>query len=138
MLCFRSETVQDVFLWGGVGQVRPRILHVGKYLAGTALAGHQTELQQLFDELSIRYNLKANTRFNYTKFASVYHEVSGFADVPISDALKILYEAGLMCVHADSGTYFYFRENPIRYDYDKWKNYSFELHVGLWKLFHIW
>lgn len=106
--------------------------------AGTALAGHQTELQQLFDELSIRYNLKANTRFNYTKFASVYHEVSGFADVPISDALKILYEAGLMCVHADSGTYFYFRENPIRYDYDKWKNYSFELHVGLWKLFHIW
>lgn len=33
MLCFRSETVQDVFLWGGVGQVRPRILHVGKYLA---------------------------------------------------------------------------------------------------------
>lgn len=106
--------------------------------AGTVLAGRRCELQQLFDELSMRYNLKENTRFTYTKFAAVYREISELADIPISDALKILYEAGLMCVHADSGTYFYFRENPIRYDYDKWKNYTFELHVGLWKLFHIW
>lgn len=106
--------------------------------AGTLLAGHQVELQQLFDELSIRYNLKDNTRFTYTKFASVYQDISGLADIPISESLKILYEAGLMCVHADTGTYFYFRENPIRYDFDKWKNYTFELHVGLWKWFHIW
>ena len=66
----------------------------------------QVELQQLFDELSIRYNLKDNTRFTYTKFASVYQDISGLADIPISESLKILYEAGLMCVHADTGTYF--------------------------------
>ena len=106
--------------------------------AGTVLAAHQNDLQHLFDELTVRYNLQENTRFNYANFASVYNEISEFSDIPISEALKILYEAGLMCVHADTGTYFYFRENPIRYDFDKWKNYTFELHVGLWKWFHIW
>ena len=107
-------------------------------LAGTVLSGHQTGLTKLFDELAERYNLKSNTRFNFSKFSTVYHEIPELADIPISDALRIFYEIGLMCVHTDSGTYFYFRENPIQYDYEKWKHYTFELHVGLWKLFHIW
>jgi len=107
-------------------------------LAGTSLAGHEEAVLRLFDELSTKYNLQANTRFDYPKFSAVYQETSGLEGVPISDALKILYEAGIMCVHTKFGTFSFFRENPLRYDYNIWKESTFELHVGLWKKFHIW
>ena len=107
-------------------------------LAGTSLAGREEEILRLFDELSTKYNLQANTRFDYVKFNTVYQETSGLEDIPISDALKILYEAGIMCVHTKIGTYSFFRENPLRYDHNIWKESKFELHVGLWKKFHIW
>ena len=92
----------------------------------------------LFDRLVTKYNLKTCTTFDYPKFNEVYQDISGFEDVPISDALKILYEAGMMCVHTKLGTFYYFRENPLRYDFDTWKESTFELHIGLWKKFHIW
>lgn len=107
-------------------------------LSGTSLAGHEDALLQLFDRLVSKYNLQTNTRFDYSKFSEVFQETSGFEDVPISDALKILYETGIMCVHTKLGTYSFFRENPLRYDFNVWKESTFEIHVGLWKKFHIW
>ena len=68
----------------------------------------------------------------------LYQEISGLEDIPVSDALKILYEAGMMCVHTKLGTFSYSRENPLRYDFDTWKESMFELQLGLWKKSHIW
>ena len=107
-------------------------------LTGTALAGRSEALLQLFDGLTTKYNLKSNTRFDYSKFIDIYQQTPGVADIPVPIALKILYEAGLMCVHTKLGTYSYFRENPLRFDLDLWKESIYELHVGLWKKFHIW
>lgn len=107
-------------------------------LTGTPLAGCGELLSQLFDRLVNKYNLKTCTRFDYQKFNEVYQEIAGLEGIPVSDALKILYEAGMMCVHTKLGTFYYFRENPLRYDIDTWKEASYELHLGLWKKFHIW
>lgn len=107
-------------------------------LTGTALAGRSEALLKLFDGLTTKYNLKQNTRFDYQKFVDIYQQTQGLDDVPVPIALKILYEAGIMCVRTKVGTYSYFRENPLRFELDLWKESIYELHVGLWKKFHIW
>lgn len=107
-------------------------------LAGTALAGSGEHLLNLFYKLVQKKNLRNNTRFNYIDFKESYEEIPELSDIPINIALKILYEAGMMCVHTNTGTYWNFRENPLAYDFDIWKSSIFEIHTGLWKKLHIW
>lgn len=107
-------------------------------LAGTVLGNQEAALLKLFNDLSTRYNLKSNTRFDFSKFKTIYQEIPELQDIPISDSLRILYEVGMMCVHTNLGTFLYYRENPLEYDYNIWKESTFDLHVGLWKKFHIW
>jgi hypothetical protein len=73
-------------------------------LTGTALAGRSAALLQLFDGLATKYNLKANTRFDYAKFIDLYQQTPGLEGIPAPTALKILYEAGIMCVRTKLGT----------------------------------
>lgn len=107
-------------------------------LAGTALAGRGEHLLNLFYKLVQKKNLRNNTRFNYIDFKESYEEIPELSDIPINIALKVLYEAGMMCVHTNTGTYWNFRENPLAYDFDIWKSSIFEIHTGLWKKLHIW
>lgn len=107
-------------------------------LSGTVLSGRGDQLLNFFNRLVQGHNLKSNTRFNYSDFNNVYQENSELADIPIVDILKILYEVGIMCVHTNSGTYWYFREDPLEFDFDTWKESKFEIHTGLWKKLHIW
>lgn len=107
-------------------------------LAGTALAGRGEHLLNLFYKLVQKKNLRNNTRFNYIDFKESYEEIPELSDIPINTALKVLYEAGMMCVHTNTGTYWNFRENPLAYDFDIWKSSIFEIHTGLWKKLHIW
>lgn len=107
-------------------------------LTGTALSGHAQDLLTFFDKLVLNKNLRKNTRFNFTDFKEIYEDTPELSDIPISVALKILYESGMMCVHTNSGTYWNFRENPLTYSFDTWKVSVFEIHTGLWKKLHIW
>lgn len=107
-------------------------------LAGTALAGRGEHLLNLFYKLVQKKNLRNNTRFNFIDFKESYEEIPELSDIPINIALKVLYEAGMMCVHTNTGTYWNFRENPLAYDFDIWKSSIFEIHTGLWKKLHIW
>ena len=107
-------------------------------LAGTALAGRSEQLLNLFNRLVQRHNLKANTRFSFSDFNGVFQETAGLTDISISDVLRTLYEAGMMCVRTNSGTFWYFREDPLDFNLDTWKESVFEIHTGLWKKLHIW
>lgn len=102
------------------------------------MAGHGESLLGMFIKLVNRYNLAKNTRFSFSNFLEVYQETVVFNDIPIAEALKVLYEAGIMCVHTNSRTYWYFRENPKPFDFEVWKEAYFELHKGLWKKVQIW
>lgn len=107
-------------------------------LAGTSLSGCEESLRQLFERLVSKYDLRTTPRFDFAKFNDAYQETAGFEKIPISDAMRILYETGIMCAHTRLGTYWFFRENPLPYDFNVWRESTFEIHVGLWKKFHIW
>jgi len=107
-------------------------------LAGSPLSGQAEHLLNMFIKLVKSHNLDTNSRFTYSDFLESYQEVEAFKDIPVGEALKILYESGIMCVHINSKTYWYFRENPMPFDHDIWKESYFELHKGLWKKVQIW
>lgn len=107
-------------------------------LVGTSLADLGPQLESLFNRIAQDHNRKTNTRFTFTEFQSVYLEIEKLKDIPVTDTLKILYEVGMICAHTNSGTYWYFRENPLKFDYNIWKEAQFDIHTGLWKKLHIW
>lgn len=107
-------------------------------LAGSSLAEHTEHLLNMFMKLVKKHNLDRNPKFTYSDFLEAYQEVIAFKDIPVSDSLKVLYESGIMCVHINSKTYWYFRENPMPFDFEIWKESYFELHKGLWKKVQIW
>lgn len=109
-------------------------------ISGTILSNYTEKLEQLLDNIGNEHKAtpSGKTSFSYSEF---YREfVSIFKNLKINDEemLKILYETGVMGIHLPSRTYWYFRENPIKFDYQIWKNSSFDIHKGLWKKFHIW
>ena len=132
--CFTASNLWDAtrpysdYLWNEFQDV----------LAGSVLAGYGDHLLNLLIKLVERCNLSSNTRFSYSDFVGVYGESSELRSIPISEALKVLYEAGMMSVRTNTGLYWYFRENPMPFDHEIWKESTFELHKGIWKKVHIW
>lgn len=107
-------------------------------LVGTCLADLGVQLESLFNRIAQDHNRKTNTRFSFAEFQKVYLETDKLKDIPIADTLKVLYEVGMICAHTNSGTYWYFRENPLKFDFNIWKEAQFDIHTGLWKKLHIW
>ena len=108
-------------------------------LAGTSLAGKEEQLLILFNKIALHHNIRTGrTKFPFSVFQSIYSEIPEFQDLSVLDALKVLYESGMMCIHTTSGTYWNFRENPLPFNADIWKGASFDIHKGLWKKLHIW
>lgn len=107
-------------------------------LVGSCLADHGPQLEVLFNRIAQNHNIRTNTRFSFSEFQTAFLDTDDLRDIPIADALKVLYEVGMMCAHTNSGTYWYFRENPLKFDYNIWKEAKFDIHTGLWKKLHIW
>lgn len=107
-------------------------------LVGTPLGNCGTELETLFNRIAQTHNVKTNTRFTFAELQTLYREIEKLKDIPIALALKVLYEVGIMCVHTNSGTYWNFRENPLKFDINIWVEAQFDIHTGLWKKMHIW
>ena len=132
--CFNQDNLWDatrdysLYLWDEFQDV----------LVGSCLADLGPQLESLFNRIAQTHNRKSNTRFSFSEFQGIYLETDKLKDIPIADALKVLYEAGMMCVHTNSGTYWNFRENPLKFDYNIWKEAQFDIHTGLWKKLHIW
>lgn len=107
-------------------------------LVGTPLGNRGTELETLFNRIAQSHNIRTNTRFTFAEFQAHYLQIEELKDIPIAVALKVLYEVGIMCVHTNSGTYWSFRENPLKFDIDIWVEAQYDIHTGLWKKMHIW
>lgn len=109
---------------------------------GTCLSGCGDELLSMFTKIAQTHNVNTsstNTKFSFSDFSDAYMSYEKLKTIPLSDALKVLYESGVMGVHDRSGkTYWYFREDPIAFELDHWRDATFDVHKGLWKKMHIW
>lgn len=106
-------------------------------MGGTCLSELGEDLVSIFTKIAHKDSIGA--AFSYHDFLAAYESNENLKAVPISDAMKVLYEAGVMGVHVSKGmTYWYFRENPVAYDRDLWQKSTFSIHKGLWKKMHIW
>ena len=107
---------------------------------GTCLSGLADELISVFSEIAYNHNVvNLQTAFSFEDFYIAYNANEQLHSVPINSAMKILYEVGAMGIHLKDGkTYWYFRENPISYSSEQWRESTFDLHKGLWKKAHIW
>ncbi len=106
---------------------------------GTCLSGLADELISVFSEIAYNHNVNFQTAFSFEDFYIAYNANEQLHSVPINSAMKILYEVGAMGIHLKDGkTYWYFRENPISYSSEQWRESTFDLHKGLWKKAHIW
>lgn len=106
---------------------------------GTCLSGLGDELISMFSEIAYSHNINSQTTFSFEDFAIAYNANENLRAIPINIAMKILYEVGVMGIHLKDGkTYWYFRENPISYNDEQWRESTFDLHKGLWKKAHIW
>ena len=106
---------------------------------GTCLSGMSDELVNVFSKITQEHNTDTQTSFSFNDFRTAYNANEKLSTIPISASMKILYETGVMGIHPKPGkTYWYFRENPIAYDQDLWRESTFDLHKGLWKKMHIW
>lgn len=106
---------------------------------GTCLSGLADELISVFSEIAYNHNVNFQTAFSFEDFYIAYNANEQLHSIPINSAMKILYEVGAMGIHLKDGkTYWYFRENPISYSSEQWRESTFDLHKGLWKKAHIW
>ncbi len=107
-------------------------------LGGTCLAGMDSELSAVFNDLAQRHNIKTGTQFLYSDLIKACGEIPKLKELDGAEIHKALYEAGILCIHTASKVYWNFRENPLPFDANTWKEGKFEIHKGLWKKLHIW
>lgn len=110
-------------------------------LGGTCLSSPilKTSLLKLFQKIAQTHAVETTTSFSFSEFSVEYRMIGEFSDIPIMDAMKVLYESGMMQVHTPNGkSYWYFREKSIEFNPDIWKESTFDLHKGLWKVVGIW
>lgn len=107
-------------------------------LGGTEWASYTDDIFKLLSILGEAHTIQTGVRFNYTDFISALGQVQCFKDRVPNKLLAQLYEVGILRVHTKHGSYWKFREQPIEFNSNAWKDYFFEIHKGLWKKIHIW
>lgn len=107
-------------------------------LGGTCLAGMDLELSAVFNDLAQRHNINTGTQFLYSELTNACSDMPKLKEIDGAEIHKVLYEAGILCIHTASKVYWHFRENPLPFDVNIWKEGKFEIHKGLWKKLHIW
>ena len=112
-------------------------------LGGTCLSSSKlkSSLLILFQKIAQTHSTHSSdkTSFSFSEFKAEYSLIEEFADIPVLEAMRILYESGIMQVHTPNGkSYWYFREKSIQFNPEIWKESTFDLHKGLWKVVGIW
>ena len=101
-----------------------------------------TSEKRLLLNRKIKNGLRLSDQFNYFANESGITKIDGLNSIYAfllnsyccSEQLYFLLDG----LYTKLGTFSNFRENPLRYGFDTWKESKFELHLGLWKKFHIW
>lgn len=109
-------------------------------LSGTILSNCNHDLLSILEEIGANHSIKSgNIKFTYSDYLTVFNKCEGLKSLNVNDVLKQLYESGIIGVQTGSkNTYWFYREDPIKFNSESFKEYTFEIHKGLWKIVHMW
>ncbi len=108
-------------------------------LSGTFLATKTTELLKLLNIISEDHTVQKGVKFSFSDYTDSLNQIENLREISPGELLKLLYEVGMIRVHTKDGkSYWIFREQPIDFSINAWKEFSFEIHKGLWKKTHTW
>lgn len=134
-----QEVFTEANLWDAL---RPYSEYLWKeycdVLAGTVFSNYTSQLATFLDKVGTYLRNHQKKEFSYPQFRELYDSSDLGSVIDRDTALKVLYETGIIGAFPHGSEYWYFRENPIEYDADTWREYKFRIHCGIWKKFHIW